>query len=145
MKIVVFDFNRTIYDPDSKKLSDGAKFVLKNLIKRGFSLILITKGDQRGNLVKNLGLDKYFKRIIVSKEKTKKDFEEIVSREKADLEGSFVIGDRVRKEITFGNSLGFKTIWFRNGKFAGEQPINEIEKPEYTVEKLKDVLQIIQR
>lgn len=140
-KIIIFDFNRTIYDPDNNALISGAGFVLQTLLRRGFSLYLISRaGKSRKELIENLGIGKYFFRIIVAKEKSKKDFERIATPMAINQNLSFVVGDRVRKEIRIGNSLGLQTIWFKSGKFADEKPRRKIEWPTYTVSFLRDIL-----
>ena len=143
-KIVIFDFNRTMYDPDSKCLVRGARFVLRILLRRGFNLYLISRaGQSRRWLIENLGIKQYFSRIIIAREKSRKDFERIVQSQSIIRSSSFVVGDRVRKEISIGNALGLQTIWVRAGKFANELPRKIIERPTHTVAELRDVLRIV--
>ena len=145
-EIIIFDFNRTLYDPDADKLISGAKFVLRILCRRGFSLYLISRaGKSRRALIRSLGIEHYFSRVIVAKEKSKKDFKRIVASKTVDRHSSFVVGDRVRKEIRIGNELGLQTIWLCAGKFAGERPVKKIEQPIHTARSLRDVLRIIRR
>lgn len=143
MKIVIFDFNRTLYDPDAKGLVRGTRLVLRTLTKRGFILYLVSRGNSRQALIKSLGIGSYFKEIIVSREKSKQDFEKITQQRNLDLASSFVIGDRARQEIKFGKYLGLKTIWIREGKFALEPPRRKDENPDFTVNELKSVLELI--
>lgn len=143
-RIIIFDFNRTIYDPDSKHLVQGAKLVLRTLLRRRFGLYLISRaGRSRRQLIENLGIKQYFVRVIVAREKSKKDLERIAARLSIMRGSSFVIGDRVRSEIRIGNALGLQTVWVRAGKFADELPIKVIEQPTYTVNELRDVLWIV--
>lgn len=143
-KIVIFDFNRTIYDPDNDRLILGARFVLRILLRRGFLLYLLSRaGKSRRELIKNLGIGQYFSRIVVAEEKSKKDFEKIITRKFVKRSLSFVVGDRVRKEISIGNSLGLQTIWLKTGKFANEKPRKKIERPTYVVRTLRDILSVI--
>ncbi|HEY4476030.1 MAG TPA: HAD hydrolase-like protein [Candidatus Paceibacterota bacterium] len=143
-KIIIFDFNRTMYDPDSKCLMRDARFVLRTLFRRGFSLYLISRaGKLRKEFIKNLGISEYFSRVIIAKEKSKKDFEQIAAPTAINRGLSFVVGDRVRKEIRIGNSLGLQTIWLRSGKFADEKPRAKSEWPTYIVSSLRDILSIV--
>jgi FMN phosphatase YigB (HAD superfamily) len=143
-KIIIFDFNRTLYDPDNDCLMFGARFVLRILIRRGFVLYLVSRaGQSRGQLIDNLGIGQYFAQIIITKEKGKKDFQKIIAREMINRSLSFVIGDRVRKEISIGNVLGMQTVWVKAGKFAREKPRKKIEQPTYIVHTLRDVLSVI--
>src|SRR3989344_4974661 len=139
-KIIIFDFNRTIYDPDNNCLISGAKFVLRTLLRRGFSLYLISRAEKsRKQLIKNLGIGKYFSRIIIAKEKSRRDFERITAPMAVCRSSSFVVGDRVRKEICIGNLLGLQTIWLKSGKFADEKPREKNEKPAHIVSFLREI------
>jgi FMN phosphatase YigB (HAD superfamily) len=131
-KAVIFDFNRTLYDPEKGAFMKGAIASLESLKKNGVMLFLIGKGtDERASLINELGLHRYFDEIIVREEKELKDFEYL--KKKYAYAVFYAIGDRVKKEITFGNLCGFKTIWFKNGKFADEVPENKDEKPWKTI------------
>ncbi len=142
-KIIILDFNRTIYDPETKELVLDTKAVLHCLLRRNFELYLISHGNNsRKSLINDLGINQYFKHIIITPGKTRKDFQQLI-KQNIDLRTSFVIGDRIRQEIAFGNLLGMQTIWIRNGKFSNETPRNKNEQPDYTVRTLKNVLRII--
>jgi len=138
MKAVIFDFNRTLYDPDSKSLVKGAIASLHQLKKANYLLFLIGKGtSERADLINELGLSPYFEEIIVKEEKDLEDFQYL--KNKYPQAVFYVFGDRVRKEITFGNACGFKTIWFKNGKFATETPEAAEEIPWKTVESFEEL------
>lgn len=143
-KMVIFDFNRTIYDPEKKRLLPKVRFVLRILIKRGFSLYLVSRAENsRRKLIKSLDLQKYFRQIITCQEKGLEDFKKIANRRTIDQQNSFVIGDRVKEEIRFGNFLGLKTVWLKVGKFSEEKPKLKIEIPKFTVERLEKILEFI--
>lgn len=143
-KIIIFDFNRTLYDPDNDRLMCDARFVLRTLIRRGFLLYLVSRaGQSRKELIEGLGIGQYFSRIIIAKEKSKKDFQKIIAGGAIDLDLSFVVGDRVKQEIRIGNLLGMQTAWVKAGKFANEKPRKKIEQPTYTVRVLCDLLLVI--
>lgn len=143
-KIIIFDFNRTIYDPDKKCLIPFSRFVLRTLLRRGFVLYLISRAETSSKkLIRDLGIRQYFSRIIVAEEKGKKDFSPIVAQKTVARDLSFVVGDRVRKEISIGNSLKLRTVWLKAGKFADEKPKKKIERPTCTVHALKDILSVI--
>lgn len=141
-KIVIFDFKRTIFDPDTGKLTSGTKQVLLTLKNRGFDLFLVSHGLFKKVLIDELGVGSYFEGVIISKEKSVEDFKKIVSENNVGIKNSFVVGDRVRGEIAFGNSLGFQTIWLKKGLFAKELPSNYQERPNFVVSEIKEVLEI---
>lgn len=143
-KIIIFDFNRTIYNPELFRLMPKAKFVLRTLLRRGFRLYLVSCGGQsRKQTIEELKIKKYFYRIIISPRKNKKIFKQIIEESFANRRLSFVVGDRVKKEIRFGNKLNLKTIWLRKGEFASELARKNIERPTYIINSLADVLKII--
>ena len=53
---------------------------------------------------------------------------------------SFVVGDRIKGEITFGNQVGYQTIWVKAGAFSLELPMTKEEEPDFEVKKLKEIL-----
>ncbi len=142
-KAVIFDYNRTVFDPDAEKLMPNAKEVLTALQAKGIPLFLIAKGDEeRKKQIESLGLLPFFKEVIVNQDKSAEDFRSCI--QECD-EGTkfFAVGDRVREEIRHANECGMTTIWFRNGKFASEEPENDSQKPKFTVSALSEALHII--
>jgi putative hydrolase of the HAD superfamily len=143
MKTVIFDWKQTLYNPDEKKLIDGAIDILSFLKDKGISLAVIGKGaSDMYNEVECLGIKEYFDHIAF-REGTKdaKLFEEVVAKAGADQ--TVFIGDRVRSELEVGNSLGCKTIWVRQGKFADEEPENKNQEPTYIVSSLNEAQDLI--
>ena len=143
MPTVIFDYNRTIYDPDNDCLMPHAKQMLDDLKENRVKLFLIAKGDdERKKKIEQLGLVPYFERIIVNKSKSAEDYQSCKDTypEETDF---FAVGDRVKEEIRHANSCGITTIWFRNGKFANEKSENDLEKPKFTVQSLKEVYSIV--
>jgi len=140
---IIFDFNRTLYDPERDSLTPGCKKLLDELRKLRYKMCLIsrkTKGYRREQ-ISRLGLDKYFEKILVIEgEKNGKYFSEC--KEVMLLEPSevAVIGDRVESGIYIGNKLGMFTIWYKRGKFANILPKNDFQKPNRTVTNLKEVI-----
>lgn len=140
---IIFDFNRTLYDPDMKALVPSALLVLQELHARGHRLFLVSrKENNREGLVKDLGIDIYFADIAFLAEKTKETLEAFMQKNGIE-ESSFMVGDRIREEIAIGNTLGMQTIWFQGGKFAIESPRSKEEEPTFHVTNLKEILTII--
>jgi putative hydrolase of the HAD superfamily len=144
-KIIIFDFNRTLFDPEKQALVSGCVEMLKALGAQNFNLHLISMAaESRADLIKNLGLDAFFQTITICEKKTVGLFRKIIETAPTSVSQSFVVGDRVTKEISFGNALGLNTIWYRNGKFAQENPQAPTEYPTYTVTSLDQIPLIIQ-
>jgi putative hydrolase of the HAD superfamily len=142
-KLVVFDFNRTLFDPDQGRLIDGALELLEKLKTAGHFLILLGKAPRgRGELIKELGIEKYFNKIILKDEKTIEDFKTAKKLVPPDSY-AYAVGDRIKKEILLANLAGFKTIWFKNGRYAVEEPSTEDEQPWMTINSLNELYNLV--
>lgn len=140
---MIFDYNRTIYNPDKDQLTDGAQDVLELLREKGVTMFLIAKGNaERRKRIESLGLPQFFQRIIVNPNKSPDDYRSCKEECLPDTE-VFAVGDRVQEEIRHAIACGIKTIWFRNGKFSNEFPSNVTEQPLHTVVSLREILDII--
>lgn len=137
-QVIILDFNRTLYNPDNDKLEDYAINLLEYLSTRAI-LILLGKGtESRQDLIETLNIKQYFQKIIIVEEKNLEQLKSI-KNQYAHISTFFSIGDRIKKEINLGNKMGFKTIWFKIGKFSSEVPEHEDEKPWKTVTSLKEI------
>jgi putative hydrolase of the HAD superfamily len=141
-KAIIFDFNRTLYDPDANQLMQGAENVLRALKQAEYKMFLIGKGtEERTTLIRDLGLEVFFDEIIV---KDEKDFNDFLRLKNQHPEHEFYsVGDRVRKEIKYSNQVGCKTVWFKKGKFAVEEPVEAEEKPWRIIAELHELLDIL--
>jgi FMN phosphatase YigB (HAD superfamily) len=141
--LIIIDFNRTIFDPDSNKIFDGVlEFLSKYQIK--YDLALIGKGEgERKDLLDSLDILKYFKFVKIEPEKKPEFFLECLNHFKIEPKEAWSIGDRIKKEIVISKKLGIKTIWFRNGKFKDEIPANKDEEPDYIIQTFKEIENII--
>lgn len=122
----------------------SALFVLQELHARGHKLYLVSRREQnRENLVKRLGIEKYFSDIALFSEKNEEVFKKFMDRNEIEKNGAIIVGDLAREEIAIGNALGMKTIWFRNGKFANELPRSKKEEPTFRITNLEEILTIV--
>lgn len=147
IKGIIFDFNRTIYDPDIPGLTIGSTNLLEKLINDGYKMCLISKASsiERKDEISKLGLDKYFIdiQVIVDGHKTEENFERCIQIMSLKPDEIAVVGDRIKKEIYLGNLFGMTTVWYKSGKFANELPDCDDEKPTFTISNLNDVLQCL--
>lgn len=134
--IVIFDWKRTLYDPDQKVLIAGAKNLLQFIKSNNIPMVLIGKGGEEMNEeVNRLGIRGYFKQIIFAEgEKNLHMFMPYISE--VNSKKTLFIGDRVRSELEIGKKLGATTIWVKQGKFAAELPLNSDQKPDHIVSSL---------
>ncbi len=141
---IIFDWKRTLYDPDSKTLIDGANELLETLSQTGAPLFLIGKGEEEMyREADRLGVSRYFDGIrFVEGEKDPAYFAPYIDR--FNPSATYVIGDRTRSELQAGKSLGATTIWVRQGKFAGELPTPETS-PDHEISSLTGLNELLQK
>ncbi|MBL7206746.1 MAG: HAD hydrolase-like protein [Candidatus Aenigmarchaeota archaeon] len=77
---IIFDFNRTIYDPETDVLTDGAIDLLEELHNSGYKMCLLSKRThpKRREEISLLGLDRYFLDVLVIEGEKKKNILSIV-------------------------------------------------------------------
>lgn len=136
---IIFDWKRTLYDPEKQILVKGAKKLLLFLKEQRIPLILIGKGDeQMKQEVKRLKVCNYFTQVIFKPTKDLNLFAKFIFHKQP--KNTYIIGDRVRAEIEIGNRLKMTTIWVKQGKFSEELPLSLYQKPGFTVLSLFELL-----
>lgn len=141
-KLIIFDFNRTLYDPDTGQLIDGALRLVQYAAQSGYTLVLLAQATpSRANLIKELGLADFFAEIILTERKTLHHIHALEKKYQAKPKYSYLIGDRARGEIALGHAAGWQTIWLKQGRFATEIP--EGFTPSNTVTDLTSVHMLI--
>lgn len=142
--LIIFDFNRTIYDPDTRALVPHARRVLWVLGRRGHRVFLLSRKEPgRQSAFRALGLDRYFFGSAFVDVKTKETLSRIMRKNKTPPNETVVVGDYVKEDIACGNAIGAKTIWVRRGKFARVLPSAPQEEPTHTVRDIREILKII--
>ena len=142
IKGVIFDFNRTVYNPETDKLTEGLLELLIELKDKNYKLALLSKKTRpdRREQITNLGLDEYFIDIqVIEGGKTEENFVQTLNIMGLKSEEVLVVGDRIKSEIVLGNKVGMKTVWYQSGKFATESPEINMEKPDYIIKILKEI------
>lgn len=140
MKNIIFDFNRTLYNPDTKALFPETIPLLQSLIEKGYRLHLVSRFVKEGRyeVITETNIHHYFKNILLVQQKNT----EVFSLLSKDYE-SVVIGDVLWEEIEIGNTLGLTTVWFCNGKFSTDTPQNDNQKPDHTIYELSELKNIL--
>lgn len=140
---IIFDWKRTLYNPDDSTLIDGAIDVLNYFSRHNIPMFLIGKGQQEMHDETNrLNVAKYFQDILfVEGSKDPNDFMKYMNLSFPSR--TIVIGDRINSELAVGKSVGAITIWVKQGKFANELPQNENQNPDFVVSNLWEVLDCI--
>lgn len=142
--LILFDFNRTLFDPDTGSVVPGAHEVLAELKNAGATLYLVSRLEAgRADIVSELGLDPYFVGTAFVEEKNAELFENILQKYPTPRERVYVVGDHLHGEIRHGNTCLFRTIWLKRGRFKRLQPQTHGDVPWQTVEELSDILKHI--
>lgn len=142
---VIFDFNRTIYDPETGSMLSGAREVLDALRARSVPLYLVSKADEsRPQVLKEMGVEDFFAELFFVERKDPTLFFEILKRAGVQPKQMYVVGDHLHKEIRCGNQCGMRTIWLKRGKFSDLEPATEADHPWKTVGEMDEVLGLIE-
>lgn len=145
-KGIIFDFNRTIFDPEKETVIDGVFELLKQIKNLGIKMTLLSKEltDGRRKQITLLGFDPFFEEVVVTKEdKQLHHLRYLIKCMDLQPEDCMVVGDRVKSEIQIGNRLLMKSIWYRQGKFKDEMPTTQVEKPNHIITDIKEILDFL--
>ena len=138
MKAAIFDFTRTLFDPEKGELYPGAFPLLEFFRNQGWRLALLSRaGEGRQDFIASISY--FFEIIKVVSDKSLEDFQEIAARLGLNPSDLLIIGDRIKREIVLGNRMGAITIWLKQGKFKQETPDNKSEEPHYIFESLSEI------
>ena len=136
---IIFDWKRTLYDPDQATLLPGAQEVLETLDRRGFDMYLIGRGESdMEDAIDNLGVRGLFRAVHFVPEKSDELFKRYISW--SNPEATLAVGDRAQKEVAFAKSVGAKAVWLQAGMFQDELPLPDIPPPDEVINDIRDLL-----
>jgi FMN phosphatase YigB (HAD superfamily) len=148
IKNIIFDWGRTLYDPDAEQLFPGVQAMLPELGKK-YSLYIVSlasKGEgeilKRRKMIKDFGIESYFQDIFFAPEDKDSLYEGLVAKYELDLSETVVVDDRIIRGIAWGNLSGATTVWFQNGKFASELPTAETGEPTHRITAFTELQEI---
>jgi len=108
-KIIIFDFYKTLFSPETQELYIGVDELIQKL-SGDYSLILVSTGDkERLNVINQFKTFSVFQEIFICRKKSKKLFRSIQKKYCASSINIIVVGDRENEEIMIGNQLGYTT------------------------------------
>jgi FMN phosphatase YigB (HAD superfamily) len=137
---ILFDYNRTLFDPDAGRLYDGVSEMLEALSVR-HDLYLVSRNEPaRERVFLSSSIRKFFVDFAFVGEKSEEILDSFIRGEEA-----IVIGDSIRDEIRIGNRLGCTTIRLLRGKFKDEKPSSPEEQPDYEAKDMSELVAIIRR
>ncbi|HVX90395.1 MAG TPA: HAD hydrolase-like protein [Candidatus Paceibacterota bacterium] len=133
---IIFDFNRTLYDPDTGSLVHGALELLADLAGQGAVLHLVSRIEPgRTDILDALDVRNYFTTIAFVSDKTAPIRTILASA----TDDAYVVGDHLHDEVRAGNRYGAKTIWLKRGKFKHLMPLTEHDRPWRTATDMQEV------
>ena len=136
---IIFDYNRTIFDPETDNLYLGVLPLLQTLSTK-YKLFLISRNEPtRKKRLEECNIKNYFQKILFVDKKSKRVFAEIAGDEKKVI----VIGDSISDEIKIGNQLGYFTIRLKQGKFATAIPKDKDEIAKFEITEINELEKII--
>jgi len=138
MNAFIFDFNRTLFDPEENRIEEEAFPLLEFLKGKRCKLALLSVGDKsREEQIKPIF--SFFDIIVIVQDKSERCFLDIAQQLAVKPSTIIVVGDRIAREIVLGKKCGMKTIWLQRGQFSTEIPQNDLEQPDYTFTCLSDI------
>ena len=136
---IIFDYNRTLFDPETNGLYPGVFDILKELSSRHELFLVSRNAPERRVELAQLGIEQYFKTISFVEEKS----QELFTKLAGSAEKILVIGDSIADEITIGNMLGFTTIRMKQGAFGTQTPSHPIQVPTHEISTIADITRVI--
>ena len=158
VKAAIFDLDDTLFNTheqldlqyrgiDTVVPFPDSRDTLAFLKMRGMKLALVSHGNTVIQMQKiaALKVGEYFDAISICavSEDKEKEFEHIITQFKVPRPEVLIIGDRVEREIEYGNRLGCITVQFCGGKYADVVPQNDFQKPHYCITRLSELKQIL--
>ena len=155
MKIVIFDLDDTLFDTTGQlkgsceHIANIRPFKDTHTILGlpGIPKFLVTAGnfEVQNTKISILGIRKYFESIEICS----------VSTMKLNVFGRFhhqfppsaydiiVVGDRIDREIEYGNTLGFTTIRLLHGKYSSLFPVQASQIPTHSISSLTELIPLL--
>lgn len=136
---VIFDFNRTLFDPTVYALYHGVKPMLEELAAERRLFLYSRKAWDRSNLLATLGIDTYFEATYFVERKTKENLADILEAHALVPKSTVIVGDMLEDEICVGAELGLTTVWFRQSMFAADPKATPVCVPHHTVTSIDEL------
>jgi FMN phosphatase YigB (HAD superfamily) len=150
MKLVIFDWGRTLYNPEVHGLFPDTRVTLEYLKESGYNLAIVslaTAGhaqiEERLEIIKEENLQPLFHSIKFDISDKDAMYVDTVQELHVDPADTIIVDDRVVRGIAWGILHGCKTIWVQSGKFAGELPNEKTGYPDHTVTTIGELRNIL--
>ena len=144
-----FDLKPTPWNSDDEVVYPEAKDCLRSISKRYKIGIIANQNPGSKERLERIGLLKYIDLVIASAEEgvAKPDlrlFQIALERANCKPEEAVMVGDRIDNDIIPANKIGMKTVWIRQGFGGLANPQTAEQTPEYTINNLNELFEIIE-
>jgi uncharacterized cofD-like protein len=122
---------------------------LHELRSRGIRVFLVTDGVHRRQeaKVRVLGLESLCEAIVINDVERgmllEECFEQLLREHDLQPDEVLSVGDRIHHEIKAANTLGIISCQMLHGRFSALQPRGELETPDYRIERIGQVLDVV--
>lgn len=144
IKAIIFDWTGTLYERH-KGLFSFTKEVL-DMLKPRFKLGLVSKSrnvETRKEQIDNSGIKHYFDSVFVVYDKNPDNFKKCIDELGIEPNQTMIVGDRATRDIEPGKKLGCKTVWIQIGDRSYDSPNSETGEPDYQIDSIKELLNIL--
>ena len=136
------------YRTELEVMYEDAPTVIKAVAQKYELGIIANQADGLKERLESFGLLQYFKYIVSSWDvKVMKPdiriFEYALGKANCKPQDTCMIGDRLDNDILPAKLLGMKTVWIKQGFGALQNPESKEEEPDYTIDKLTELLDIL--
>lgn len=150
MKLVILDWGRTLYNPESGALFADTRRVLQELKGRACTLAIVAlatagqeKIEARKRIIVEEDIEHYFRCIKFDIENKDQMYVDTLRELGASTQETTIVDDRVARGIQWGNIHGCATVWVQNGKFAGELPNETTGQPTHTIRSIGELPTVV--
>ena len=146
IKAIIFDWVDTLYERD-KDLFPFTLNVVKYLSQK-YKLGLISLASEenlkkRKHEIETSPIYSYMDYVIIDQTKTPKQYNDCMKEMGVTPDQTMVVDDRTIRGILVGNKLGCKTCWVTKGKYANQVPDEQTGEPDYRIESIEELLDML--
>ncbi|MGN1421139.1 MAG: HAD family hydrolase [Eubacterium sp.] len=146
--IKYFGVKKPKWHKELEHLYPESKIVLGELAKEYKLGIIANQSKGSSQRLENWGIAKHFDVVVASAEEgcAKPDlkiFQIAIERAKCKPNEAVMIGDRLDNDIIPAKKMGMKTVWVRQGFAKYQSVTSEAETPDFTVEAIKDIIELL--
>ena len=147
--IKYFGLEKTPWHKEDVVPYPDAEDVLRYLCRHGYKIgVIANQSLGTADRLEQWGLLKYIDVVAASAElgvakPDKAIFDKALEMAGCTAQEAVMIGDRLDNDIIPAKKLGMKTIWIRQGFAIYQNPQNTAEQPDYIVDRLSELKEIL--